>query len=179
MHSNAKRARSKNEAFECEVLYGGSGLGSPPKSIGVLAMDTAEQISADLEAFYKSYIAAFNREDIDAFTESFAYPYAWITGSRGLGQCATESEHQRGFGKIMADLKGRGWARSGIDHLTAWALAEDLGMILADVTRHKGDGSILERVRACYTVRRDAKGWKIVTLSEVKPPFLGPGDLPR
>jgi len=63
--------------------------------------------------------------------------------------------------------------------LKAWALAEDLAMILADVTRHKADGSILEWVRACYTVRRDTKGWKIVTLSEVKPPFLGPGDLTR
>jgi len=58
------------------------------------------------------------------------------------------------------------------------ALAEDLAMILADVTRHKADGSILEWVRACYTVRRDTKSWKIV-MSEVKPPFLGPGDLTR
>jgi ketosteroid isomerase-like protein len=142
-------------------------------------MIITEQISKELEAFYKSYIAAFNREDIDAFTESFAYPYAWITGRHGLSQCATESDHQRSFGKIMADLKERGWVRSGIDQLKAWALAEDLGMILADVTRHKADDSILERVRACYTLRRDAKGWKIITLSEVRPPFLGPGNLAR
>lgn len=142
-------------------------------------MLTTDQISEELEAFYKSYIAAFNREDIDAFTESFAYPYAWITGRHGLSQCATESDHQRGFGKIMADLKERGWGRSDIERLKTWALAEDLAMIIADVVRHKDDGSILERVRACYTVRRDANGWKIVTLSEVKPPFLGPGNLPR
>jgi len=140
---------------------------------------TAEQISKELAAFYRSYIAAFNREDIDAFTESFAYPYAWITGRQGLGQCANESDHQRSFGKIMADLKERGWVRSEVDQLKAWALAEDLAMILADVTRYKADGSVLERVRACYTVRRETKGWKLVTLSEVKPPFLGPGDLSR
>ncbi len=79
----------------------------------------------------------------------------------------------------MADLKERGWVRSSIDRLKTWALAEDLAMILADVTRHKADGSVLEQLRACYTVRRDAKGWKIVTLSEVKPPFLGPGDVAR
>ena len=142
-------------------------------------MITAEQISRELEAFYKSYIDAFNREDIDTFTESFAYPYAWITGSRGLGQCATESDHQRSFGKIMADLKARGWARSDVDQLKAWPLAEDLAMILADVSRYKRDGSVLERVRACYTLRRDTKDWKILTLSEVRPPFLGPGDLAR
>jgi hypothetical protein len=142
-------------------------------------MITTEEISKELEAFYQSYIAAFNREDIDAFTESFAYPYAWISGRHGLNQCATEGDHQRSFGKIMADLKERRWVRSSVDQLKTWALAEDLGMILADVTRHKADGSVLERVRACYTVQRDAKGWKILTLSEVKPPFLGPGDVAR
>jgi hypothetical protein len=142
-------------------------------------MTTAEQISQELEGFYTSYIAAFNREDMDAFTESFAYPYAWVTGRHGLSQCATESDHQRSFGRIMTDLKERGWARSAVDAIKTWALAEDLAMILADVTRHKGDDSILERVRACYTLKRDAKGWKIVVLSEVRPPFLGPGDLAR
>ena len=101
-----------------------------------------------------------------------------ITGRYGLSQCATESDHQRSFAKIMADLKERGWVRSAINQLKAWALTEDLAMILADVTRHEADGSILEWVRACYTVRRDTKGWKIV-MSEVKPPFLGPGDLTR
>jgi hypothetical protein len=70
-------------------------------------MVTAEQISKELESFYKSYIAGFNREDIDAFTESFAYPYAWVSGRHGLSQCATDSDHQRSFAKIMADLKER------------------------------------------------------------------------
>jgi hypothetical protein len=142
-------------------------------------MTTTEQIAKDLEDFYKSYINAFNREDVDAFTESFGYPYAWISGSRGISQCATESDHQRSFTKIIADLKDRGWVRSGIDQLKAWPLAEDLAMILADVTRYKADGSVLERVRACYTTRREGKNWKIITLSEVRPPFLGPGDLAR
>jgi len=140
---------------------------------------TTDQICKELKAFYQSYIAAFNREDIDAFTETFAYPYAWITGGYGLSQCASESDHQRRFGKIMADLKERGWVRSDVDQLKTWPLAEDLATILADVTRYKADGSVLERVRACYSLRRDSKNWKIVTLSEVKPPFLGPGDLPR
>lgn len=141
-------------------------------------MTSSEQIRSELEGFYQSYIAAFNREDIDAFTECFGYPYAWITG-RGLGQCATESDHQRNFAKIIADLKQRGWVRSVVDQLKAWPFAEDLAMILADVTRHKSDGSVLERVRACYTVRRDANRWEIITISEVKAPFLGPGDLSR
>jgi hypothetical protein len=142
-------------------------------------MSTAESIQSELEDFYKCYIDTFNREDIDRFGESFAFPYGWISGDRGLIECTSESDHQRGFARIIAGLKDRGWVRSGIDQLRIWPMAGDLAMLLADVSRYKSDGSPLERVRACYTVRRDSKGWKIVTIAEVKPPFLGPGDLAR
>jgi hypothetical protein len=83
------------------------------------------------------------------------------------------------LGNFLTDLKERGRIRSELDQLRIWRLAEDLAMLLGYVTRYKADGSVLERVRGWYTVRRDAKNWKIVTLSEVSPPFLGPDDLPR
>jgi NTF2-like protein (DUF6841) len=142
-------------------------------------MPAATEIVTELETFYKGYIDAFNREDIDAFSEAFSYPYAFVTGERGLASCATESDHQRFFGKIMSDLKSRGWVRSGIDRVKAWPFADNLAMIVADYKRYKADGSILEQGRACYTVRREGKAWKMVTIAEVKPPFLGPGDLPH
>jgi hypothetical protein len=142
-------------------------------------MPNAREIVSELETFYKGYIDAFNREDIDAFSEAFSYPYAFVTGERGLASCATESDHQRFFGKIMSDLKSRGWVRSGIDRVKAWPFADNLAMIVADYKRYKADGSILEQGRACYTVRREGKAWKMVTIAEVKPPFLGPGDLPH
>jgi uncharacterized NTF2-like protein DUF6841 len=142
-------------------------------------MPAASEIVTELETFYKGYIDAFNREDIDAFSEAFSYPYAFVTGERGLASCATESDHQRFFGKIMSDLKSRGWVRSGIDRVKAWPFADNLAMIVADYKRYKADGSILEQGRACYTVRREGKAWKMVTIAEVKPPFLGPGDLPH
>jgi len=79
----------------------------------------------------------------------------------------------------MLDLKARGWVRGGIDRFTAWAFTDDLAMVLTDFTRYKADGSILDAGRACYTVRRQGKAWKMLTITEVKPPFLGPGNLPR
>jgi ketosteroid isomerase-like protein len=142
-------------------------------------MPTAADVAQELEAFYKGYIDAFNREDLDHFLACFAIPYAWVTGERGLLVTTTEADHQKGFSRIMLDIKQRGWARSGIDRLKTWALAENLGMILADYKRYKADGSILEQGRACYTARRQDQSWKIVALSEIKPPFLGPGDIPR
>jgi hypothetical protein len=143
-------------------------------------MATSEEICKEVEAFYKgSYAAAFSSEDVAAISKSFGCPCAWISGQQGLGQLATESDIQRMLGNFLTDLKERGWVRSELDQLKIWPLAEDLAMLLGDVTRYKADGSVLERVRGWYTVRRDTKNWKIVTISEVRPPFLGPGDLPR
>jgi hypothetical protein len=58
-------------------------------------------------------------------------------------------------------------------------LAENPGMIMTDYTRYRADNSILEQGRACYSVRRDETSWKVVPLTEVKPAFLGPGDIAR
>ncbi|HXD91547.1 MAG TPA: hypothetical protein VNU00_10870 [Candidatus Binataceae bacterium] len=142
-------------------------------------MPASEEIGRELETFYKGYIDAFNREDVDHFSDCFALPYAWVTGERGLTTVANEGDHQSGFSRVMINLKERGWVRSAIDRFKAFVLADNLGMIVADYTRYKTDGSVLEAGRACYTLRRDGKSWKIVTVSEIKPPHLGPGDIPR
>jgi hypothetical protein len=141
-------------------------------------MSSVEQIRKEVEAFYKSYTAAFIGKDVKAISECFACPGALVTG-HGLAQWATESDLQQLLGRYLADLKDRGWTRSEMGQLKIWPMAEDLAMVLADGTRYKADGSILEPVRNCYTVRRDANNWKIVTVSEVAPSFLGPGDFPR
>lgn len=143
-----------------------------------LGVNSLEQIRKKVELFYKSYAAAFNSKDVGAISECFACPSALITG-HGLNWCATESDLQHLLGRYLADLKERGWTRSEMGQLKIWPMAEDLATVVADGTRYKADGSMLEPVRACYTVRRDANNWKIVTISEVAPPFLGPGDLPR
>jgi hypothetical protein len=141
-------------------------------------MPTSEEIARELEIFYRHYIDVFNRED-DRFFDCFAQPYAAVSGERGLTTVANETDNRKSFGGTMTALKKRGWARSGIDRIKAWALAENLGLILSDVTRYQADNSVLEKIRACYMLRRDGASWKIMTISEVKPPYLGPGDIPR
>ncbi|MGA2412276.1 MAG: hypothetical protein ABSG46_18070 [Candidatus Binataceae bacterium] len=142
-------------------------------------MASADEIASELDSFYKGYIDSFNREDIDMYTQTFAFPYAVVTGAKGLGICKDESDHQRFYSNISINLKERGWARSVVDQFKAWPYSENLAMIMADVTRYRADNSVIEKVRATYTLRRDGKNWKIVTLSEVAPPFLGPGAVPR
>lgn len=142
-------------------------------------MATSEEIERGLEAFYRNYIEVFNTAEVERFLTYFANPYVSISGDRGVRVVANDAKHASDFARIMQALKGRGWVRSDIVGIRAWAMDEKLGTILSDVVRVKADGSILEEIRACYLVRREDAGWKIATISEIKPPYLGPGDVRR
>jgi len=141
-------------------------------------MATSQEIVHELENFYRHYIDVFNRED-QGYFDCLAPSYGLVSGEHGLTTTANDENHRNGFRRMMTALRERGWVRSGIDRITAWALADNLGMIISDVTRYKADNSVLEKLRACYLVRRDGTSWQIVTISEIKPPFLGPGNIPR
>jgi hypothetical protein len=141
--------------------------------------EIVNEIERSLESFYRDYIDRFNSADVERFLEYFARPYVSVSGERGVRVVANDPGHASGFRRLMDGLKERGWVRSEIVAIKAWALEDNLGMILSDVVRMKADNSLLEEVRACYLVRREHQAWKIATISEVSPPFLGPGDVPR
>ena len=112
-------------------------------------MSSAAEIASELEAFYKGYVDAVNRDDMDTLTELFDFPWALVSGDGGLAVCKDESDHRRLWSRFIIDLKARGWVRSGTDRFTAWPLAGDLAMVLIDFTRYKPDGSVLEAGRSC------------------------------
>jgi uncharacterized NTF2-like protein DUF6841 len=142
-------------------------------------MADSDRIVREIEQFYGHYIDGFNREDIDLFLQSFDLPFALLSGEHGATVFADEAARQRFYTQTMIAIQGRGWARSAVDRIKAWPLAENLATLMADVTRYKKDDTILERLRAFYTLRNDSKAWKIVTVSMANPPFPGPGDIPR
>jgi ketosteroid isomerase-like protein len=142
-------------------------------------MADTEEIVREIEEFYRNYIDAFNREDIDLYLRMFDLPYVIVSGGRPATVVADEASRQNFYTQMMIGIQGSGWGRSEIDLIKAWPLGEKLAMLLADVTRYKRDGAMLERLRACYTLRKDGKAWKIVALSEVRAPFTGPGDIAR
>ncbi len=142
-------------------------------------MADSDRIVREIEQFYARYIDGFNREDIDLFMSSFDLPFVILSGEQGATVVADEASQQRFYTQTMIAIQGRGWARSTVDLLKAWPLADNLATLMSDVTRYKKDGEILERLRAFYTVRNDGKSWKIVTLSMANAPYTGPGDIPR
>lgn len=138
-------------------------------------MADADTIVQEVEAFYHTFIDGFNREDTDLYLRSFCYPNAILSGEQGMIINARESDQQRFYQTVMADIQGRGWDHTGVKKLQAWPLAGTMAMLVADIARFKKDESVLEQGRYCYTLRKDSGVWKILTLTEVKPPFPGPG----
>jgi hypothetical protein len=80
------------------------------------------------------------------------------------------------YQNIMAGLRNSDWGRSDIDRMQVLPYAESLAQMVADVTRYKKDGSVLEKLRATYMYRRDAGTWRIVSLALIEAPFSGPGE---
>jgi ketosteroid isomerase-like protein len=138
-------------------------------------MAKANAISGEIEAAYHHYIEVFNREDAAAFVGCYAHPHVMLSGEQGLSSVQTEADHHKVYQNIMAGLRASEWGRSDIDRLQVFPYAESLAQIVADVTRYKRDGSVLEKLRATYMYQRDEESWKIVSLALVEAPFSGPG----
>lgn len=138
-------------------------------------MSNADTIVREIEAFYRGFIDGFNREDTDLYLRAFCYPNALLSGEQGLVVHTKESDQQRFYQEVMASIQGRGWERTEIDQIQIWPFSPTLAQGIADITRYKRDGSVLERGRYCYTFRYDNGAWKILTLAEIRAPFPGPG----
>ena len=138
-------------------------------------MADANAIIRELETAYHHYIEIFNREDAAGFVGCYTHPHTMLSGEHGLSTVNTEADHHRGYQQIMKTLHKQEWGRSGIDRIQIWPFSESLAQLVADVTRYKKDGSILEKLRASYMFRRDSGAWKILAFSLVEAPFSGPG----
>jgi len=136
----------------------------------------AKPLMAEIQSFYNGYIAGFNAEDQAAFVRCYAHPHAFLLGDQGMIVTATEADHERAYQRIMADLHKREWGRSVTDKLQTWPFTQTTALIVADVTRYKKDQSVLEKLRASYVLRKDTGAWKFLAVTEIKPPFAGPGE---
>ncbi len=137
-------------------------------------MADSETIIQGVAAFYRNFIDGFNREDTDFYLRSFCYPNAVLSGEQGMIVNTKESDQQRFYQEVMVSIQSRGWDHTEVDRIEVWPLSETTAAGSADIVRYKADGSQLEQRRYFYTFRQDGGAWKILTLTEVKPPFIGP-----
>ena len=136
-------------------------------------MSDAATVVREVEAFYRGYVDGFNREDVDCYLRSFCYPNALLRGAQAMAVHANEAEQLRYYQALMAAIRAEGWHHSGIGAMHVAPLTPVSAMLMADIARYRKDGSTIENARLCYTVRKDAGAWRLLTLTDVAPPFTG------
>lgn len=137
-------------------------------------MPDAAILTSEVESFYRAFLDGFNREDTDMYLRSFCYPNGILSVEQGLIINAKESDQQRFYQEVMSSIQARGWDHTGLTHCQIWPISEGMAFLVADISRYKKDKSVLESGRYCYTVCKNKGAWKVLSLTEVKPPFAGP-----
>jgi hypothetical protein len=142
-------------------------------------MANADQLAAEMHAFYPRYIDSFNGDDQVAYVANFSFPCVLLGGNQAVSVVNDAATWITMMANAKAAMRAKGWARTGIEKTYAWPTAPDMGLLMSDFLRHRSDGSVLLRGRACYTLRRDGDRLRIIAMMGVAPPMLGPGDIPR
>lgn len=121
--------------------------------------------SPDVEAIaecYRTFIETFNHADAAAVAGVLGYPY--LIGGEGQSPQITPDEPtgKRGFESAFEFMKSVGWARTQIDRLEAVAICGDTGVVYAEFSRFREDGSLLDSGSGNYILRKFGGEWKIV-----------------
>jgi hypothetical protein len=131
-------------------------------------------IVGEVEAAYRHYVEVFNGRDPNEIADLYDRPHAQVTGETGLSIVNDDTDQQGWYEFVMAYLDDQGWGRTEIDEMWVWPLSQTLAQLVAKVTRYSRDGSLLQNVRANYTLRRRDDTWKVVLSSSMGEGF----DLP-
>jgi hypothetical protein len=108
-----------------------------------------------------------------------AAPYVMVIGARPTMIAETPEKIRAQFDGALAGMIRRGWQRSDFKIVHVSPLSNDHALLLSDIVRYKADGSVLETGRYCYSIHRAEPNWQITGVTDVEPPFRGPGDVPR
>jgi hypothetical protein len=118
-------------------------------------------IVVEVETAYRHYVEVFNGRDANEVAELYDRPQGQVIGEIGLSIVNDDVDQQKWYELVMAYLDDQGWGRTEIDEVWIWPLSQALAQLVAKVTRYRSDGSVLQQVRANYTLRRRDSAWKV------------------
>jgi hypothetical protein len=144
-------------------------------------MASAAEIIHEIETSYTAYNDAFLREDIPGVVRYITAPYVMNIGGNPPRISQTPEDVLANFNASLAGMKKGGWKRSDTKIVKIWPFSDNHALLMADIVRHKTDGSILNKGRYCYSMRRAGDIWQICAVTDVADAFAGPGagDIPR
>jgi ketosteroid isomerase-like protein len=117
-----------------------------------------------IQELYADYLSTFHRLDPGAVAMFYAQPCLFISG-RSIVLMQNDEEVAHLFEQIIADLVRQDYDHSMVDNLQVELLSEHLAEVKGLAIRYRKDGRELERAGATYTLRKDANGWKFVTVT--------------
>jgi hypothetical protein len=117
---------------------------------------------ARIEALYRTYVETFNREDAAGVARLLSYPAMMGGTNHPPIAIPDEPAFVRLIERTFEQFKAKGWVRSQIDRLQAVATAGDSGVLLANFSRYRRDGSLLESGSGHYVMRRSEGHWTII-----------------
>ena len=98
-------------------------------------MADAEQLSAEMHAFYPRYIDSFNGDDAGAYVANFSFPCVLLGGKQAVIVVNGAGTWINMMTKTKEIMKSKGWARTAIEKTYAWPTAPDMGLLMADFLR--------------------------------------------
>lgn len=116
-----------------------------------------------LAVFYRDYIDRFNTRDARAMAPLFDYP-AVMTMATGVVSLADADACAVFYAGVLDYMREHGWDKSAVDGLQTFVHADDSALILADYSRHRRDGSLLERGRSAYVMRKRDGIWRVTAI---------------
>jgi ketosteroid isomerase-like protein len=138
-------------------------------------MADSHEVTIEVEAAYRHYVDVFNRRDPIEIADLYDRPHAQVIGEVGLSIVNDDADQQAWYEFVMSYLDDQDWDHTEIDDLQVWPFSATVAQLIATVTRYKPDGSVLNRARANYTLRRQDDGWRVIlTFPLLEDDFRGP-----
>ena len=128
---------------------------------------SAEQEQAEKTAVdhaLRDYNDAFGRGDLSAIGQHCNVPFVSISPEGGVKVLPTISEIEARYGRVLRDLRERGYSHSIWSELHVKLLDQTTALASAVAVRHKTDGSELETIGATYVLRKTEGEWKIAVV---------------
>jgi ketosteroid isomerase-like protein len=119
-----------------------------------------ERDDAVLETF-RRYTQAFETLRPEAVVPYYHEPCLFIS-PEGVVTLQTSADVAGFFTKVMARLRGDGYASSAFPGLQVLALSDSLRMVRGVGSWKRADGTDLRRFGVTYTLRKSDSAWRIV-----------------
>jgi len=132
-------------------------------------------IVREVDAFYRSYIEAWNRRDPGEIAYYYDLPHVGLSGEHAPSLVSSDAEQEGWCREALHIYDAHGWEQIGIDRIQVWPFSTSLAQLTSDITRYGKDGSVLHQGRYSYMLRRRQDGWKVMAFAVVEEPFSGPG----